>query len=228
MNRSTYLLAGIIGSFALSVYAMVIVPQQQLGSLGPQFAMDEEKIIDIYPIENAGIVKGGREVYASLGCIYCHSQQIRDEQNGLDVERGWGARRTVARDYIFDNPPFLGTSRLGPDLSNVGSAKWRNEAENEYRDYKPKKRDATWQYLHLYNPRTIVKDSNMPAYRYLFTKQKISSQRSVDALDVPVEDGWEIVPSPDARNLVGYLLSLDKSHPLKEVKTAAPAPAAAK
>lgn len=226
MNRSSYLLAGIIGSFALSVYALVIVPQQQLGSLQPQFQDDEGKIVDIYPIENAGIVKAGRAVYASEGCIYCHSQQVRDEQNGLDIERGWGVRRTVARDYLFDSPPFLGSTRLGPDLANVGSAKWRNEPEGEDKNFKPARRDANWHLLHLYNPRVLVKDSNMPPYRYLFKKQKIGGQRSADALNVPVEAGYEIVPKPEAKNLVGYLLSLDKSHPLKEVPTATPEVAA--
>lgn len=226
MNRSSYLLTGIIGSFALSVYALVIVPQKQLGSMQPQFQDDEGKIVDIYPIENDGIVKAGRAVYASEGCIYCHSQQIRDEQNGLDIERGWAVRRTVARDYLFDDPPFLGSTRMGPDLANVGSTKWRNEPENENPDHKPAKRDAKWHLLHLYNPRVIVKDSNMPSYRYLFKKQKVGGQRSAEALNVPVEEGYEIVPKPEAKNLVGYLLSLDKSHPLKEVKTAAPEVAA--
>jgi cytochrome c oxidase cbb3-type subunit 2 len=226
MNRSSYLLAGVIGSFALSVYALVLVPQKQLGSLQPQFQDDEGKIVDIYPIQNLGIAEAGRAVYASEGCMYCHSQQIRDEQYGLDIERGWGVRRTVARDYIFDNPPFLGSMRIGPDLANVGSAKWRNEPENEDPQHKPAKRDAAWHLLHLYNPRVIAKDSNMPAYRYLFTKQKIGAQRSVDALNVPVEEGYEIVPKPAARNLVGYLLTLDRSHPLKEVKSAAPEVAA--
>jgi cytochrome c oxidase cbb3-type subunit 2 len=226
MNRSAYLFAGIIGSFALSVLALVIVPQRQIGGLQPQFADDEGKIVDIYPIENAGIVKAGRAVYMSEGCVYCHSQQVRDEQNGTDIERGWGPRRTVARDYIFEQPPLLGSSRLGPDLANVGSAKWRNEPADEDVKYKPAKRDAAWQLLHLYAPRTIVKESNMPPYRYLFEKRKIGGQRSVDALDVPVEDGYEVVPKPEAKKLVGYLLSLDKSHALKEVKSAAPEVAA--
>jgi cytochrome c oxidase cbb3-type subunit 2 len=220
MKRSSYLFAGIIGSFILSAYFLIIVPQKQIGGLQPQFDEDEGKIVNIYPIENAGITKGGRAVYVSEGCVYCHSQQVRDEQNGSDIERGWGTRRTVARDYIYEQPPLLGSNRLGPDLANVGSAKWRDEAANELNGYKPAKRDATWQLLHLYDPRIIVKESNMPAYRYLFKKQKISGQRSVDALDVPVEAGYEIVPLPEAMSLVGYLQSLDKSHPLKEVKTA--------
>jgi len=226
MNRSTYLLTGIVGSFALSVFALVLVPQAQLGGLQPQFAEDEGKIVDIYPIENRGVVKAGRAVYISEGCIYCHSQQVRDEQNGSDLDRGWGTRRTVARDYLFDSPPLLGSSRIGPDLANVGSAKWRNEPTDENKGYKPAKRDAAWQLLHLYAPTTIVADSKMPSYRYLFEKRKISGQRSADALNVATEEGYEIVPKPEAKSLVGDLLTLDKSHALKEVKTATPEVAA--
>jgi cytochrome c oxidase cbb3-type subunit 2 len=226
MNRSNFLLGGIIGSFALSTFLLVLVPQMQLGGMQPQYNNDEGKITDIYPIENRGIVDAGRRVYISEGCMYCHSQQVRDEQNGADIARGWGVRRTVARDYLFASPPLLGSWRIGPDLANVGSDKWRNEAADEDPQYKPAKRDAAWQLLHLYNPRTIVKESNMPSYRYLFDKRKISGQRSVDALNVPVEDGWEVVPKPEARQLVGYLLSLDRSHPLKEVKSATPEVAA--
>src|SRR5882757_8596276 len=226
MHRSNYLLAGIVGSFALSTFALVLVPQFQLGGMQPQFADDEGKVTDIYPIENRGIVQAGRAVYISEGCVYCHSQQVRDEQNGSDLERGWGARRTVARDYIFDSPPLLGSSRIGPDLANVGSAKWRNEPVDEDPQYKTAKRDAAWQLLHLYAPTTIVHDSKMPSYRYLFEKRKISGQRSVDAVNVAVEEGYEVVPTPEAKSLVGYLLSLDKSHALKEVKTATPEVAA--
>ena len=226
MNRSTCLLAGIVGSFALSTFALVLLPQEQLGGLQPQFTNDEGKITDIYPIENRGIVSGGREVYVSEGCVYCHSQQVRDVQNGADLERGWGVRRTVARDYLFETPPLLGSSRIGPDLANVGAPTWRDEPADENAEYKPAKRDARWELLHLYAPQTIVKNSTMPAYRYLFTKQKISGQRSVDALDVPTDEGYEIVPNPEARSLVGYLLSLDRSHALQEVKTAKPEVAA--
>jgi hypothetical protein len=66
----------------------------------------------------------------------------------------------------------------------------------------------------------------MPAYRYLFEKRKISGQRSEDALNVPTDDGYEIVPKTEAKQLVGYLMTLDKSHALKEVKTATPEVAA--
>ena len=83
MSRSSYLFAGIFGSFALSCLALVVVPQSQIGRLQPQ--VDGEEGTDIYPLSNP---RKGREVYAAEGCITCHSQQIRDEQNGLDIERG--------------------------------------------------------------------------------------------------------------------------------------------
>ena len=224
MTRSLTLIAWIIASFALSTYALVILPQKQIGGLQPQFVDDEGKVTDIYPIENRGVVEKGRAVYQSEGCIYCHSQQVRDVQNGTDLERGWGERRTVARDYIFEQPPFLGSTRLGPDLANVGSAKWRNESLDDPR--KPAKRDAKWQLLHLYAPASIITESNMPPYRYLFEKRKISGQPSADALvlggkDAP-EFGYEVVPKQEAKDLVGYLLSLDRSHPVNEVKSSAP------
>jgi cytochrome c oxidase cbb3-type subunit 2 len=90
---------------------------------------------------------------------------------------------------------------------------------------------AAWHHQHLYAPRSIDRDSNMPAYRFLYEKRRISGERSSDALtlkdaDAP-PDGWEIVPSYDAKSLVAYLMSLDQSHPLKEVKSAAAAPSPA-
>ena len=67
----------------------------------------------------------------------------------------------------------------------------------------------------------------MPAYRFLYEKHLIDGERSPDALDLTGPDappaGWEIVPTYDAECLVAYLMSLDRSHPLKEVKSAAPA-----
>ena len=88
---------------------------------------------------------------------------------------------------------------------------------------------AAWHHVHLYSPRSINVDSDMPAYRFLYQTRRISDAPSADALhltgaDMPRE-GWEIVPTFDAKCLVAYLMSLNQSHPLKEVRSAAPAPA---
>jgi hypothetical protein len=91
---------------------------------------------------------------------------------------------------------------------------------------------AAWHHVHLYAPRAINLDSNMPAYRFLYEKRRIAGERSADALqlsgsDAPPE-GWEVVPTYDAKCLVAYLMGLNQSHPLKEAKLvgSAPAPAA--
>jgi cbb3-type cytochrome oxidase cytochrome c subunit len=94
---------------------------------------------------------------------------------------------------------------------------------------------AAWHHQHLYSPRSINQDSNMPAYRFLYQKRRITGEPSLDALkligrDAPPEN-WEIIPTYDAKCLVAFLMSRDQSHPLKEVKSAtssSPAPPAAK
>jgi cytochrome c oxidase cbb3-type subunit 2 len=83
--------------------------------------------------------------------------------------------------------------------------------------------------VHLYSPRSINLDSNMPSYRFLYEKRRIRDQRSVDALqlagsDAPPE-GWEVIPTYDAKCLVAYLMALNQSHPLNDVRSAGGAPA---
>src|SRR5437762_735836 len=87
---------------------------------------------------------------------------------------------------------------------------------------------AAWHHVHLYAPRSINPDSNMPAYRFLYEKRRIGGERSAEALqltggDAPPE-GWEVVPSYDAKCVVAYLMGLNQSHPLKEVRSVGGAP----
>ena len=90
----------------------------------------------------------------------------------------------------------------------------------------PLQYSAGWHHRHLYNPRSITFDSTMPAFRFLYEKRRISGQPSADALKLSgpgaPPEGWEIVPTYDAKCLVAYLMSLDQSHALKEVKSATP------
>jgi cbb3-type cytochrome oxidase cytochrome c subunit len=88
---------------------------------------------------------------------------------------------------------------------------------------------AAWHHVHLFAPRSINPDSNMPSYRFLYRKRRITGERSAEALqlsgrDAPPE-GWEIVPTFDAKCVVAYLMGLNQSHPLKEVRSVGGAPA---
>ena len=101
----------------------------------------------------------------------------------------------------------------------------------------PPQYSAAWHHRHLYSPRSVTLDSNMPAYHFLYEKRRISGERAADALNLSAADappdGWEIVPTYDAKCLVAYLMSLDQSHDLPETKVAtgpppsAPAPSPA-
>jgi cytochrome c oxidase cbb3-type subunit 2 len=221
MSRSSHLFAGIFGTFAVSCFALVLIPQMQIGGLA---AFTDEDAGTVYPTKNT---RPGREVYIREGCYYCHTQQIRDPQNGSDIERGWGVRRTVARDYLYEGPPVLGSIRIGPDLANVGSKDWRNEPVGDPR--KPQKRDRAWHLLHLYSPSAITARSNMPPYRYLFTEVKAGGETGLDVLPVKAsKEGYVVVPKAEAVQLADYLLSLDRSAKLPEAAASksASAPAA--
>jgi cbb3-type cytochrome oxidase cytochrome c subunit len=114
---------------------------------------------------------------------------------GPDIARGWGRRRTVAQDYLSDYPVQPGSRRIGPDLANVGL----------------RLPDANWHLRHLYAPRAEVKGSTMPPHRFLFDMRKAGVRPSPDALPFSAEvapTGCEIIPKPEARALVAYLLSL--------------------
>ncbi|KAF0093005.1 MAG: cytochrome c oxidase cbb3-type subunit II [Puniceicoccaceae bacterium 5H] len=161
----------------------------------------------VHPQVKSGSALRGQEVYEQMGCLYCHSQQVRRAGYGSDIARGWGQRQSVARDYVLEDRVMLGTMRTGPDLANVGL-----------------RYDANWQFQHLYNPKITSPYSIMPPYGFLFEKQKISDVTgpSDDAITLPgdwaLDEGYELVPTQRARDLVAYLLSLRQDYELPEAK----------
>ncbi len=110
------LFLGIFGIFAFSWLGLTVVPNLQIGSLNPQ---TDDEGGDVYPSPVSGMAVRGAQVYAANGCVYCHSQQVRPDYGGSDLERKWGDRRSAPRDYIFEPIVFLGKMRTGPDLANV-------------------------------------------------------------------------------------------------------------
>jgi hypothetical protein len=122
--------------------------------------------------------------------------EVKVIPTGPDIARGWGKRRSVAEDFLFDQPVMLGSQRIGPDLADVGS----------------RLPVAEWHLLHLYNPKIFEKKSVMPPYRFLFEKRKIGREPSPNALRFPgefaPERDCEIVPTDSAKALAAYLTSL--------------------
>ena len=201
MNKMPVIIFGAFLTFLTSWIGLVAYPSLQLGRFTPFTAEDTG---DINPPPLSGMAVMGQRVYASSGCVYCHSQQVRQVGYGSDLERGWGARPTVARDYMRENPAFLGTMRTGPDLTNIGA----------------RQPSAMWHHQHLYQPTVVSPGSIMPSYRYLYRLQKIEGLGSANAIDLlppdTAPDGYEIVPTYEAEALVAYLLSLNRNYPLPE------------
>lgn len=209
MNRAVAIYAGVLFTVIISMIGLSLLPDLQLRTL-PTIA-DDDGIM--HPIKYAGQIEQGRAVYIDLGCIYCHSQQVRPEGFGADVERGWGTRRSVARDYIFDAPPLLGTMRTGPDLANIGM---RQPSEH-------------WHYMHLFDPTLTSPGSVMPKFPFLFRNLSQDEAQVIgegltlrpDAIELPDDGSGDpryIVPSERAAALVAYLRSLDHSYAVPEAK----------
>jgi len=90
----------------------------------------------------------GRDVYVREGCYACHSQMIRP----FRAETLRYGHYSMAGEFVYDHPFQWGSKRTGPDLHRVGG-KYSDE----------------WHRAHLYNPRNVVPESNMPAYPWLET-----------------------------------------------------------
>lgn len=114
----------------------------------------------------------GRDVYIREGCVGCHSQMVRPFR--AETER-YG-HYSLAGEFVWDHPFLWGSKRTGPDLARVGG---------RYSD--------EWHRLHLIDPRSVVPESNMPAYPWLerrlinaeLTPRKL---RAMQRLGVPYTD----------------------------------------
>jgi cytochrome c oxidase cbb3-type subunit 2 len=139
----------------------------------------------------------GLNTFISEGCVYCHTQQVRP----IEMDENWG-RPSAPGDYARINrqdiwrqtPAVLGSERTGPDLSNIGK---RQPSE-------------VWHYMHLYNPRSVVEESIMPSYPWLF---EVVQNPSAQATTVSMPEGYgpqngTIIATEEAEALVAYLKSL--------------------
>jgi len=118
----------------------------------------------------------GRAIYQREGCMYCHTQQVRNLLSDT-MRYGMGEEETFKRfgirahvqapptqpgECAYDKPHFLGTRRVGPDLARVGG-----------------KYDNTWHLNHLRNPRSTSPGSIMPSYTWLFAAQNKPTREAI-------------------------------------------------
>jgi cytochrome c oxidase cbb3-type subunit 2 len=193
VTRTWLLLLGALATVAFAALVLVAVPRILLVEV-PR----PPQLRPYTPVQARG-----RRVYVANGCIYCHSQQVRDPAYTTDVDRGWGTRASVPADYVYDRPNLVGTMRTGPDLHNVGT----------------RLPDANWHLLHLYQPRAVVPWSIMPSHPFLFELKDSSAlapnERALNLTGAYAPPrGKAVVPTADAVALVEFLLSLKRDYPV--------------
>jgi cytochrome c oxidase cbb3-type subunit 2 len=186
------LLVGAFAALSFAIVLLVLVPRAMLIRVEASPGLAQYTTTELQ----------GRDVYIANGCVYCHSQQVRDPAFTTDVERGWGSRATVPGDYVYDRPHLLGTSRTGPDLINVGQ----------------RLPDRNWQLIHLYDPRAVSAWSIMPGFPFLFTEKAPNAVRPGDVVVVipgpRAPKGRVVVANAEALALTDYLLSLKRNTPV--------------
>ena len=207
MNNLAKFTIGIFFTLGIAWLAFVVGARSQFGDLVPTSeVLDDDGSVpedaELFPIAFSGIAKQGAEEYAALGCVTCHTQQVRRVEAGFDVERGWGKRPSAPRDYVLQKHVLLGNSRIGPDLANVGLREYSDE----------------WLHQHLFEPQSIFSSSLCPPSPFLY--QQIDEPVNTDieiASNNDPQDNRHVRPTVRANRLVAYLQALKQDYELPEV-----------
>src|SRR5690606_14560689 len=193
-EHKNLVLLSFIGFVVLSLF-VAVMPAYQMSDVQP---LPDQ--LGMTPDERAGL-----HTYIAEGCVACHTQQVRN----IEMDKVWGERPSIPSDYYYSkqrmdvwrqSPSLLGSERTGPDLTNIGK---RQPGEQ-------------WHLLHLYNPRSVVKESVMPGYPWLF-EEKYENGITTEDVVVPVPEeyynvkGKKIVATREALQLVAYLRSLKQA-----------------
>jgi cytochrome c oxidase cbb3-type subunit 2 len=153
----------------MTILAVVAISFGALVEIVPQFFLKETTT----PIEGLkplpAVVLEGRDIYIREGCHVCHTQMVRPLR--AEIER-YG-HYSVAGESVYEHPFLWGSKRTGPDLARVG-----------------KRYSDDWHKAHLYNPRSVVPESIMPAYPWLYYnkldgKDTAAKMRALRSVGVP-------------------------------------------
>ena len=194
-HKKLYSIAGLV--FLTLTYVTVIMP-----------ALQNQKNNAPLPgsVPLSGDALAGKSVYVAEGCVGCHSQQVRN----VEMDKMFGSRPGIASDYanlkrmnIWQNTAtVMGTERTGPDLTNVAE----------------RQSSKDWHLMHLFNPRSVMPQSIMPSYEWLF-EVKDSALKTDVVVNMPASflggRTGKVVAKKEALQLLAYLLTL-KQTPLPD------------
>lgn len=172
-----FLIAGFFLFFGATL-SLGIIPALMVDRLHPRQGLPSEVPEDFKKYyasaqDYGNALLEGRDVYIAEACWHCHSQYVRPAGN--ETLRYGPVSTPGEYNTVLHLPQLLGTRRVGPDLSREAGLKSND-----------------WHFAHLWDPTSVVPDSVMPRYPWLFELDK---------------DG---VPQPNAKGvaLVAYLQNL--------------------
>lgn len=194
-HKKLYSIAGLL--FLVLTYVTVIMPALQNQN-------NNAPLPGSVPL--AGDALAGKSVYVAEGCVGCHSQQVRN----IEMDKVFGSRPGMPADYanlkrmnVWQNTStVMGTERTGPDLTNIAE----------------RQSSKDWHLMHLFNPRSVVAQSIMPSYEWLFEiKDSVSKNDVVVNVPTAFLNGrkGKVVAKKEALQLLAYLLTL-KQIPLPD------------
>ena len=132
--------------FFFAVGVFVVIAYAGLIEILPNFAEAARPVKGLKPYTVLELA--GKEVYKKDNCIACHSQLIRPFKSETDRY----GQYSLSGEYAYDRPFLWGSKRTGPDLHRVGNY-----------------RTSDWHANHMWDPKSVVPDSIMPAYKHQFT-----------------------------------------------------------
>ena len=194
-HKKLYSIAGLL--FLTLTYVTVIMP-----------ALQNQKNNAPLPGSTplSGDALAGKSVYVAEGCVGCHSQQVRN----VKMDKMFGSRPGIASDYanlkrmnIWQNTAtVMGTERTGPDLTNVAE----------------RQSSKDWHLMHLFNPRSVMPQSIMPSYEWMFELKETPAKTDV-VVNMPASflggRTGKVIAKKEALQLLAYLLTL-KQTPLPD------------
>ena len=132
--------------FFFAVAVFVTISFAGLIEILPNFAEASRPVVGLKPYTVLELA--GKEVYKKDQCIACHSQLIRPFKSETDRY----GQVSLSGEYAYDRPFLWGSKRTGPDLHRVGNY-----------------RTTDWHENHMWDPKSVVPQSIMPAYKHMFT-----------------------------------------------------------
>jgi cytochrome c oxidase cbb3-type subunit 2 len=132
--------------FFFAVGVFLVIAFAGLVEVLPNFAQQAQPIKGLKPYTVLQLA--GKEVYKKDNCIACHSQLIRPFKSETDRY----GQYSLSGEYAYDRPFLWGSKRTGPDLHRVGNY-----------------RTTDWHENHMWDPKSVVPASIMPAYKHMFT-----------------------------------------------------------